>query len=353
MKKGITLLFAMTAIFAFATSASFAGPLNSAAPRESGYEMLPIGSVDHANPGNGNVILSNIEWANAGTDFATGSSWVGGTAPANSTTTDVAQFGSQGALAVNPNLGTQRSVLGVSFLAGAYSYNMGGSIITIGASGISDSATNTETFSNGIRTSVSQTWTSNSGASLVFGSTVDINQSAATSRTLTLSGAGTFTFNNTIQNSAAGSTGVLAYNGTGTLNLAHANTFTGGTILSGGTTVATANGAFGTGGVNLNAANVTLTLSGGINPDFINNSATLTIGFASDVVNLNYTGTEIVGGLTVLGVAQGPGIYTSVQFPELVGLGTITVVPEPTTIAMTLFGASLLVGVQRFRRRTR
>ncbi|HEY6071593.1 MAG TPA: PEP-CTERM sorting domain-containing protein [Chthoniobacterales bacterium] len=32
---------------------------------------------------------------------------------------------------------------------------------------------------------------------------------------------------------------------------------------------------------------------------------------------------------------------------------TVAAVPEPTTVAMTLFGASLLAGVQRFRRKRR
>jgi len=37
----------------------------------------------------------------------------------------------------------------------------------------------------------------------------------------------------------------------------------------------------------------------------------------------------------------------------LMGTGTITVVPEPTTVAMMALGAGLLVGVQRFRRKLR
>ena len=86
-------------------------------------------------------------------------------------------------------------------------------------------------------------------------------------------------------------------------------------------------------------------------PDFINNAATLTIGFASDTVNLNYTGTEVVGGLIVAGSAVGPGTYSSSDFSELLGTGTITVVPEPATIAMMILGAGLLAGAQRFRRK--
>jgi hypothetical protein len=50
MKKGITLLLVLTAITAFTTSATFAGPLNSVAPRESGYEMLPIAAAGDESP---------------------------------------------------------------------------------------------------------------------------------------------------------------------------------------------------------------------------------------------------------------------------------------------------------------
>ena len=150
---------------------------------------------------------TTIEWANAGSTWAIGSNWVGGTAPADSTVTDIASFGSTGVSPINPNLTVQRSINGLIFLSGAYSYTIGGSIITIGGSGISNSATNIETFSDGIRTSTSQTWTTNSGGTLVLNGTVDINQNLATTRTLTVNGAGNTTFNGTIKNSFVGSTG--------------------------------------------------------------------------------------------------------------------------------------------------
>ncbi|HEY6071403.1 MAG TPA: autotransporter-associated beta strand repeat-containing protein, partial [Chthoniobacterales bacterium] len=204
------------------------------------------------------------------------------------------------------------------------------------------------------------------GATTISNGTLQLGDGGSTgslsaSSAISLSSGGTFTINRNnavvqgtdFSSSAITGTGKFEQIGSGSTTLNVANSYSGGTTISGGTLIASASGALGSGGVNLNAASVTLTLSGGVNPDFINNSATLTIGFSSDVVNLNYTGTEIVGGLIVLGVAQGPGVYTSVQFSELAGLGSITVVPEPTTIAMTLFGASLLVGVQRFRRKVR
>ena len=112
---------------------------------------------------------------------------------------------------------------------------MGGSIIIIGLSGISNLATNTETLSNGVRTSVSQTWSTDAGGSLVLGGTVDLNNSSGAARTLTVNGAGNTTFNGTIQNSFSGNSSNLTYSGAGILTLAGANTYSGVTTLSSGT----------------------------------------------------------------------------------------------------------------------
>ena len=68
--------------------------------------------------------------------------------------------------------------------------------------------------------------------------------------------------------------------------------------MSGGTTISTANGAFGTGNVSLTASNVILTLQGVTNS--IDYAAFLNIGTLAntgDLVNLNYNGTEQVGSL--------------------------------------------------------
>jgi autotransporter-associated beta strand protein len=352
MKNGISTRGSRILVGAIAlmigASATFAGTLIPIVPGRSGDNIMPVPPVDGGGPGT--VLLSTIEWANVGTDWATGTNWSGGTAPANSTATDVASFGSMNGAAVNPVLGTQRSIAGVTFLSGAFSYNVSGSILTIGATGISDSATNTETFSNGIRTTASQTWTSSAGASLVLGGSVDINQNAATTRTLTLNGAGDITFNGVVQNSAVGSTGKLVYSGTGTLTLANANTFTGGTTISSGTVIVSASGSLGTGSVSLTGGSVTLTLSGASQ---IASSASLSY-VNTDIINLNYSGTDTISGLTVDGVAQAAGVYGAGFInPDnaFFGTGTITVVPEPTTVAMMALGAGLLMGVQRFRRK--
>lgn len=307
------------------------------------------------------VNASTIEWNNTGSDYATNSDWVLGVAPANSTTTDIAAFGATGASAINPVLAAARSVAGVSFLSGAYAYTFSGAILTIGASGISDSAANTESFSNTLRPSTSETWTTAGGGTLVFNGTVDINGNAATTRTLTIAGAGTTTINGALQNSFAGSTGKFIYSGTGTLTLANTNSYNGGTTVSGsgGVLLATATGSLGAGNVSLTAGTVTLTLQG-VSQDYIANTANLSIGFTTDVVNLNFTGTDVIGSLTVAGIQELPGIYggtgsgATFILPEFAGTGTLTVlstIPEPSTFATVGFGGVLFLAARSMRRK--
>jgi autotransporter-associated beta strand protein len=146
--------------------------------------------------------------------------------------------------------------------------------------------------------------------------------------------------------------GKVVKEGTATLTLNVANTFSGGLTINKGTVIALADGALGAGGVNLLGSSVTLTLQSGATNNYIADSASLTIQLDS-TVNLNYTGTDVVAGLIVNGVAQGPGVYDSTNTAEFFGMGSITVVPEPATMAMMALGAGLLVGVQRFRRKLR
>jgi hypothetical protein len=79
------------------------------------------------------------------------------------------------------------------------------------------------------------------------------------------------------------------------------------------------------------------------------------------MANLNYAlgQTDVVGGLVLGGVAQTtPGTYGSSASGALfqsdtffAGTGTLTLIPEPSTWAMTIMGAGLLMSVQRFRRK--
>src|SRR5688572_13428507 len=65
-----------------------------------------------------NATGPTIAWANNGVDWATGSNWVGSIAPADSTTANIASFGSNGLGSVNPHLTNIRRISGIIFQTG-------------------------------------------------------------------------------------------------------------------------------------------------------------------------------------------------------------------------------------------
>jgi autotransporter-associated beta strand protein len=171
-------------------------------------------------------------------------------------------------------------------------------------------------------------------------------------------------------------TGSLVQAGFGTTTLNVANSYSGGTIISGtgvltanaghashtpngGTNlIAAADGALGSGNVSLTASGARLTLQGGVINDYISDNSTLSM-VTGATADLNFTGTDIVGGLVLGGAAQtNLGTYGSSASGAMFVFdnffldgGTLTLVPEPSTWVMTIVGASLLLSVQRFRRK--
>ena len=168
--------------------------------------------------------------------------------------------------------------------------------------------------------------------------------------------------------------GAVLQAGFGTTTLNVANTYSGGTFVtgtglssashaghapSGGTNlIAAADGALGSGNVNLMASGARLTLQGGVVNDYISDNATLSM-VTGATADLNFTGTDTISGLVLGGVAQtDPGTYgssdsgaTHVFNDFFLDGGTLTLIPEPSTWVMTIVGASLLLSVQRFRRK--
>jgi hypothetical protein len=112
------------------------------------------------------------------------------------------------------------------------------------------------------------------------------------------------------------------------------------------------------GNVSLTASGVTLTLQGGATNNYVSDSASLSLVTGS-TVNLNFTVTpDTVNMLVYNGVAQVAGLWGSATsgapnvLAEFMGTGEILVlIPEPSTWAMTIVGAGLLLSVQRFRRK--
>lgn len=200
-----------------------------------------------------------IVWANTGTTFSTGSNWVGGTAPANSITTDIGSFQSA-TVTNNPVLTGNRSINGLQFTdtSGGWTFtgNSGVRNLTLGSSGIVNSSASTQTFSGAnllIRLGANLSFVGNSGKLQFDASLGGINTNGFR---LTLDGAST---TDTIADVISGTGGVTKI-GSGTWTLSGANTY------SGTTNIGTSGGANG-GTLLLGADNVlpatTLTIFGG------------------------------------------------------------------------------------------
>ena len=96
-----------------------------------------------------------------------------------------------------------------------------------------------------------QSWTNNSSNLLSVLNGITGTAGAAATQTLTIAGSGDTILGGILGNGSAGGTLALAKTGTGTLTLSAANTFTGGIAISGGTVVATAPSALGSGTIGL------------------------------------------------------------------------------------------------------
>ncbi|MBU6182255.1 MAG: autotransporter-associated beta strand repeat-containing protein, partial [Verrucomicrobia bacterium] len=176
-----------------------------------------------------NVPASLILWqGNASASWTNGANWVGGSAPADDTTSDQAGFAFSILPAHEPNAGNHE-INGLAIGDGTTSmpsFEISGSRITLGDSGIvqNPGASNT-TISTLLDLAAAQTWTNNSAGTLLLGGRIDNN-----GFDLTIEGNGTTRSTERIEGS-----GAIIKNGTGTLVLEGTNTFTGGTVLSGGT----------------------------------------------------------------------------------------------------------------------
>ncbi len=239
--------------------------------------------------------------------------------------------------------------------AGGGARTLPNSVVVGGTTTISGS--NAITFNGSVTSSGSSSRTltvSNTGG-VTFGGTVNLEESGAPAgRAFTINGTSAVNMNGTVQDGSA-QPALLKYTGSNTLTLNNANTYSGGTqeTIAGSTIVAAHDGALGTGNISLTTTGVTLTLQGGSLNDYINNNAILSF-VTGDTVNLNFSGVDVIGGLTVDGVMQGPGLYgAGGTNPDsaFTGNGFLQIVPEPGTWLLLCLGAGLLGGVQRLRRK--
>ncbi len=265
---------------------------------------------------------TTIVWENTATAFGTGANWVGGTAPANNLTSDIASF-QAATVSFNPQLTGSRSINGLEFTSGTgawtFSGNSGTRVLTIGSGGIVSNDDSTQTFNQanlGIALGANAAFTSNSTGALSFGST--LASFALSTFTLTLNGSST-NASNAIAEPISG-TGGITKDGTGTWTLTGTNTYSGAVNLNGGTLViagdrglgavpgaATANKVVFNGGTLNTTATFTLNANRGITVNagtgtFSTNSATtLTyngILAGAGTLNKSGTGTLSLGGAT-------------------------------------------------------
>ncbi|MCB1129738.1 MAG: autotransporter-associated beta strand repeat-containing protein [Verrucomicrobiae bacterium] len=137
---------------------------------------------------------ASVFWANSGTDFNAGASWIGGTAPGAA---DIASFA--GAKTTDPSLSAPATIRGIAFTnAAASSYTISGSNLTLGRGGIDASAvaSGTNTISAPLTLSAGgQTWSAGTGSTLAInpsafsratGAAVSIDLSGGTISTSTL-----------------------------------------------------------------------------------------------------------------------------------------------------------------------
>lgn len=249
--------------------------------------------------GAGSLRAAIIDWdGSSSTTFSTGGNWSTNSAPSNSTTTDIARFGSI-AFTNQPTLTASRSINGLIF-AGNATVTLSGSTntLTIGSSGINDQSTSgTQTVSTLLSLAANQSFT-NSGNLTITGNI------ANSTRLLTLTGTGA---GGLISGVIGSGSGGITKSGTGTWTLSRSNTYTGATTISAGTLVAAANSALGTtGGATTVNSGGTLGFQGGINystAEAVTINGTGAAGRSGAIDNISGTNT-FAGPITVATNAQ-------------------------------------------------
>lgn len=154
--------------------------------------------------------------------------WVGGTAPANDATSDLAGFVFSSLPSFEPDAGT-RAVNGLVIGNGVTAvpaFTISGTDLTLGDGGIlKNSVTSLTTISPDLTLAADQTWTNNSASALVVSGPIDND-----GFDLSFDGTGFTRVSGSIQG-----TGALNKTGGGILALEATNSYTGGTIISDGT----------------------------------------------------------------------------------------------------------------------
>ena len=259
------------------------------------------------------------------TAWATGSNWVGGVAPANDATTDIACF-NQTSYTNLPTIGNaSRSVAGIvigdgSTATATLTIASGGGtrILTVGASGVDMKANaGAVTISAPVTLGAAQTWQNASSNLLTFSGAV-----ANGGFLLTVGGA-----TNTTISSVVSGTGGITKSGAGTLTLSNTNTYKGLTTLNAGTLSVGAARNYGAAGNDITFGGGTLKITAG----FTANSGTIftTNAASTGTINVDSGQTLTLGTATTNVASTNSTLIKS-------GSGTLTISAAQTTFDGTL-----------------
>jgi autotransporter-associated beta strand protein len=255
-------------------------------------------------------------WNNTGTNWTSPTSWTNGVQPAStssSTTTDEIQFGNFGASNNTVVLTSTRSAQNITFLTNANPYNINsfnGAQILSTSRGITNNSTATQTFNILLENANnSNTWFQTAGGALVFNNIASLTTaSSSTSRTLTLAGDGSFTFNKELKQGGLSTAGKVIYTGNGSVTFNGTNTLGGGFDIAGGGTV-NVNGGTGVG------------------------QALITLGGASGTTNMPILRINTTNGLSNLNSLRGSTSLSTIGTLDLIGNDTNAV----TTFVMNQY----------------
>ncbi len=293
-----------------------------------------------------NVSQAQTTWDNTGSEWTSGTSWVGDVAPTSSSSTvgNTAVFSNVAVGFNTVNLSSARNIYGVLFTAGANAYTLTGNALTFnGAYGITNSSANVQTFSNKvIQTASSGTIGSyTAGGSLVLAGGIDLSATGV-DRTMTLGGIGNITVSGAIANGGTATASMVTVTATGTTTLSGNNTYDGLTTMNaaGGTLTLSGNNSGAAGGVTLTAGTLN------INNNNALGSGALTLAGAGATIN-NTSGSEVVNAGNQAwawsdGLAFGSSTNTAANNLNL-GTGVVTA-SSTRTIALAGTGTKLTIG---------
>jgi len=209
-------------------------------------------------------------WKNSTNTWSTSTAWdpVGGPQSSSATlNTNVAIFASVGAANNTVLLGSDRTVYGLIFTNGANAYTFGSvstpkALDIMSGMGLQNVSGQNQIFNftvnnnggNGI-------WSTAAGATTTFNIALNLTTAASTaSRTLTLTGAGSWNVASAIGNGGTATNGAVTITGTGTTTFSGNNTYDGRTTMNaaGGTLTLSGNNSGATGGVTLTAGTLNI-----------------------------------------------------------------------------------------------